>query len=327
MGKQAWRSIGPAEPREVAWPAPGLVLYWSGPESPNSGGSTITNMEHLMHARLEFAKRLALEAGRLTLGGHGRCQQMPKGGADGYDIATEFDLRTEELVRNRIADEYGEPLLGEEGGLMGDRDAALRHLWIVDPIDGTFNYQRGLPEYGVSIAYCRDCVPACGAIYLPVMDQLFYAAAGMGGYLVERGSTDPVRLAASREREVERLVISVAGVETFERMASWGRAGMPWRSLRMWLCAASSMAYVAAGRADAFVDRVHLWDCAAADILLREAGAPAVCDYGGVPVFPVYVQRHLELEHEGTFPCVAVSSREIWPVLMPGWRMEAGGLR
>lgn len=263
-------------------------------------------------ARLELTKRLAVDAGRLTLRGHGKCHQMPKEGSDGYDIATEFDLRTEELVKGRLRTEYGEPILGEEEGLVGSALAAERGLWIVDPIDGTFNYQRGLPDYGVSIAYCENGVPVCGAIYLPVLGELFYAAQDLGAFLVERDSAEAVPLAASREHELDRLVISLAGSEAFGLVGSWGEAGIPWRSVRMLLCAVASMAYVASGRADAFIDRVNLWDCAAADILLREAGAPPVFDDRGVPVFPEYVHRRLREGYAEKFPCIAVSNRRLW---------------
>ena len=60
----------------------------------------------MIQERLEFTKRLALEAGKLTLQGHGKCGQMPKDMPDGYDIATVFDFRTEELVKQRISDRH-----------------------------------------------------------------------------------------------------------------------------------------------------------------------------------------------------------------------------
>lgn len=137
-----------------------------------------------MHqARIDFIKNLAIEAGKLTLEGYGKSDQIPKNVQDGYDIATEYDLRAEELVKRRILDEFGEPVLGEEAGLIGDRELAKQRLWIVDPIDGTFNYQRGVPLYGVTIAYCEGGIPTSGAIYLPVLEQLFYAGKGRGAVL------------------------------------------------------------------------------------------------------------------------------------------------
>jgi myo-inositol-1(or 4)-monophosphatase len=262
--------------------------------------------------RLEFTKNLALAAGELTLEGYGRCGQMPKEGKDGYDIATEYDFRTEALVRERLAAEFGEPVLGEEDGLLGDRGAAQNGLWIVDPIDGTFNYQRGLPLYGVSIAYCRDGLPVCGAIYLPVLRQLFYATRGTGAYVVEGEGTAPRPIRVSQEREPRRLIVSLAGENVCGLATACAREGIPWRSLRFYLTAVVSLAYVASGQLDVFGDiALNLWDCAAGDILLREAGGPPTCDAAGTPIFPTYVRRRLELGDTAKFGFVATSNPEL----------------
>jgi myo-inositol-1(or 4)-monophosphatase len=278
----------------------------------------------MIQERLEFAKRLACEAGRLTLQGFGRVGQMPKEGSDGYDIATEYDFRTEELVRSRILKEFGEPVLGEEDGLIGNPQAARSALWIVDPIDGTFNYQRGLPMYGVSIAFCERGVPVCGAIFFPALDQLFFAAQGSGAFLAEHGSS-PAPIHVGREREPARLVLSLAGTDTYRLTAACAGAGIPWRSLRFLMCAVFGLAYLAAGRIDAFIDnQLNLWDCAAGDILLKEAGSPGMVDYQGSPIFPEYVHRRVTLGDASKFPCVAASGRELYADLLAAVIAAAG---
>jgi myo-inositol-1(or 4)-monophosphatase len=282
----------------------------------------------MMQERLEFTKRLALEAGRLTLEGHGKCGQMSKDAHDGgYDIATIFDLSTEELVKKRILKEFGEPVLGEEEGLIGDPELAERSLWIVDPIDGTFNYQRGLPLYAVSIAFCQEGVPVCAAIFLPVLDQLFFAAKGTGAFLLDKGAPAPVPIRVSQERDLPKLVISLAGSDIYRLMAACADQNIPWRSLRLSLCAVASLAFVASGRADVFSDTaLSLWDLAAGDIILREAGGPAIVDYGGTPIFPEYVRRLLRQGETAKFPCIAASSPNLiaHPV---GELISAAGLR
>ncbi len=261
--------------------------------------------------RMEFINALALEAGRLTLQGYGNCSQVPKDVPDGYDIATEYDLRTEDLIRKRILDEYGEPVLGEEDGLIGHRETAKRSLWIVDPIDGTFNYQRGLPLYGVTVAFCEDGIPVCGAIFLPVLNQLFFAVKGAGAFLSEGDGLSARPIGVSQERELARLVISLAGNDLYRLLAACADEGIPWRSLRLSMCAVASLAEVASGRIDLFGDTsLSLWDCAAGDILLREAGAPPCMDFRGVPIFPEYVKRRIELDDTAKFSCLAVSSPE-----------------
>jgi myo-inositol-1(or 4)-monophosphatase len=276
-------------------------------------GLLITPREATLYKqRLEFIKNLSLKAGQLTLEGFGRCDQISKDGHDGYDIATEYDLRTEDLVKSQLLKEFGEPVLGEEDGLIGDHQRAKSSLWIVDPIDGTFNYQRGLPLYGVSIAYCEESMPVCGAVYLPALDQLFFAAEGSGAFLSSPGIANPIPIHVGRERELARLIISLAGRDTYQFIAACAAEGVPWRSIRFLLCAVASIVYIASGRMDVFADTaLGLWDCAAGDIILQEAGGPATVDYQGVPVFPEYVNRRLDLDDTRKFSLVAASSPEL----------------
>jgi fructose-1,6-bisphosphatase/inositol monophosphatase family enzyme len=262
--------------------------------------------------RIDFIKNLAIEAGKLTLEGYGKSGQIPKNVQDGYDITTEYDLRAEELVKRRILDEFGEPVLGEEDGLIGDRELAKQRLWIVDPIDGTFNYQRGVPLYGVSIAYCEEGVPVGGAIYLPVLEQLFYAGHGRGAFLVEGDLHSPMPIQVSPKQELPRLVISMAGRDVYQLLAGCDKEGIPRRTLRLLMSAVLSLAYIAYGRMDAYLHTaLNLWDCAAGDVLLREAGGPPACDFRGVPIFPEYVNRLVEGNEQNSFTFVAVSSRDL----------------
>jgi myo-inositol-1(or 4)-monophosphatase len=267
----------------------------------------------MIEERLDFIKNLALEAGELTLEGYGKCGQMPKDVQDGYDIATEYDIRTEELVKKRIRDRFGEPVLGEEDGLSGDRQVARHKLWIVDPIDGTFNYQRGIPLYGVSIAYCEEGIPVSGAIFMPVQGQLFYASKGQGAFLVEGHQAAPIPIRVSQERELPRLVISMAGREVYKLIAGCAAEDIPRRTLRLLMSAVLSLAYIAAGRMEAYLHTaLNLWDCAAGEILIREAGGPPAFDYQGVPIFPEYVNRLIDRDERHGFTYVATSSMDLY---------------
>jgi myo-inositol-1(or 4)-monophosphatase len=260
--------------------------------------------------RLDFASDLAREAGQMTLEGFGETGQIAKDGLDEYDIFTEYDLRTEDLLRGRILREFGEPVLGEENGLSGDRETAQRRLWIVDPIDGTFNYQRGLPHFGVTIAYCEDGIPVCGAVFMPALGQLFSAAKGLGAWLAEHGASTPapIRVADSAQ-EGSKLVLAVGGQAGYRLIAALSEQGIPRRSFRYLMCAVACLSYVASGRIDAYLHSgLCLWDCAAGDIMLQEAGGPALIDNRGVAVFPKYVNRFLALDDTRRFPMVAASS-------------------
>jgi myo-inositol-1(or 4)-monophosphatase len=267
----------------------------------------------MFQERMDFIKRLALEAGELTLEGYGKSTQMPKDLQDGYDIATEYDIRTEELVKKRIQDEFGEPVLGEEDGLLGDLEAARGSLWIVDPIDGTFNYQRGLPHYGVSIAYCEHGIPVCGAVYMPALRQFFYASQGGGAFLAAGDTAYPIPIHVSPERELVRLIIGFSGKDAYELMAACAVEEIPRRCLRYSMCAVQDLTYIAAGRMDAYLHTsLNLWDCAAADIILREAGGPPLFDYEGIAIFPNQVNRRFEQDKAGAFTFIAVSSFDLF---------------
>src|SRR3989338_8710285 len=87
------------------------------------------------------------------------------------DLVTEADLECDRLIRGRIqADFPDHDLLTEEGGAL---EKGSEYRWYVDPIDGTVNYSRGLPLWGVSVALARGGDPVCGAVFLPVLDELY----------------------------------------------------------------------------------------------------------------------------------------------------------
>ena len=247
-----------------------------------------------MTERLEFMKRLAWEAGQLSLEGHGRTEAIEKESPDGYDIVTEYDRRVEELVRERIAREFDEPVLGEEFGF--DGDAIGERVWLIDPIDGTFNYRFGIPLYGVILSYCESRVPVAGAICLPALRELFAAAAGAGAWLHNSPDDTGREMRIRKEDDSRRMVFTVEGHCTPQVVAAYFAAGLPRRSLRSLMCAAVPLPYIGCGRMDAFLQTsLHVWDCAAGDLILRESGGPACVDEQGDPIFPKYLECDREV--------------------------------
>jgi myo-inositol-1(or 4)-monophosphatase len=160
-------------------------------------------------------------------------------------------------------------ILSEEAG-----DAVLGSTewnWIVDPLDGTVNFSRGLPHYcsSVGVRYGDEFV--VGVIYDAVRDELFSAVAGAGAWL----NGMPIRVSQTGHL---RDAILTAGVLKNEAMIPAGAAWlqevlMTARKVRMTGSAALDLAYVACGRFDAYIDAgVQLWDLAAGVVILREAG-------------------------------------------------------
>ncbi|HEX5975528.1 MAG TPA: inositol monophosphatase family protein, partial [Rubrobacteraceae bacterium] len=127
---------------------------------------------------LDFAAQTAYEAGRLTLGYFRTSVMRPELKPDDTPV-TIADREAERLIRARIGARYpGHAVVGEEYGVEGDSS----HRWIVDPIDGTKAFVRGVPLYGVLIGL--EIVGTCevGAVYFPALDEMVCAATGEGCY-------------------------------------------------------------------------------------------------------------------------------------------------
>src|SRR5215213_10376221 len=130
---------------------------------------------------LEFGVQTAYEAGRLTLGYFGTRVARPEFKADDTPV-TVADREAERLIRERIAARYPKhAVLGEEYGEA--EGSGTDYRWVVDPIDGTKSYVRGVPLYGVLIGLEIEGVCEVGAAYFPAIDEMVYAATGEGCYL------------------------------------------------------------------------------------------------------------------------------------------------
>jgi myo-inositol-1(or 4)-monophosphatase len=182
------------------------------------------------------------------------------------DHLTEVDGEAERLIIERLGEAFpGDTFIGEESG----REAS-DSLWVIDPIDGTACFARGIPHFCVSIAYLRDRNPTIGVIYDPIFDEMFAATAGAGATL----NGEPVRVSGSddiRSATVEIGWNMRSGIPGFvalvDRVMARG-AGM----IRSG-SGALAMAYVAAGRLDAYLEQhINAWDVLAGLLLVREAG-------------------------------------------------------
>jgi myo-inositol-1(or 4)-monophosphatase len=186
------------------------------------------------------------------------------------DWVTRFDREVEEHLRQALRQALPQGrFVGEEGGgeLTGEP------TWLVDPIDGTANFARGYPQYAVSIALCVGREPVLGVIADPSRDEVFTAAAGLGAWLNGR------RIACAQARSPGQCLVATVfpkpGAPFMDDyLAEFGRVLKTFGQVRRSGAMALELAYVAAGRADAFWERgMGAWDAAAGAVLLREAGA------------------------------------------------------
>jgi myo-inositol-1(or 4)-monophosphatase len=220
-------------------------------------------MTDSLSARHDFAIELAREAGALAsdmreaLGALEAKKPM--------DYATEADHAVEALIRKRIGDRFGDPVIGEEDG-----GAPADLVWVVDPIDGTVNYIHGAPRWCVSIALVAAGEIEIGVINAPDERRLFSARRGHGALLngapmhvsnLRHGASPVVELGWSPRRPIERYGALIQrligdGIE-FRRLGS----------------GALGVADTAAGLNDGYVElHINAWDVLAGMVLVREAG-------------------------------------------------------
>jgi myo-inositol-1(or 4)-monophosphatase len=224
------------------------------------------------NARLDFCRRLATDAGRLAHSTFGRAALLPAKGR--HDEVTAMDREVERVVRERIGQAFPhDAVLGEEDGASADV-ASAEFLWIIDPIDGTANYARGIAHYCVSIGVLHDKVPAIGVLHDPSHDRLYWAARAAGAWLDENGATR--RLAVSPIATLSGATVECGWslrrpqadyIALFDRMLSAGCA------VRRAGSGALGLADVAAGRTEGYAElHINSWDCAAGLLLVAEAG-------------------------------------------------------
>jgi myo-inositol-1(or 4)-monophosphatase len=220
----------------------------------------------VVQSYLDFAAQTAYEAGRLTLG-YFRSGVRHDLKPDDTPV-TVADREAEQLIRTKIGAKYPDhTIVGEEYGV--EEGVEDSHRWIVDPIDGTKSFIRGVPLYGVLIGLEIEGVCEVGAAYFPALDEMVYAATGGGCYWNGR------RARVARTDQLERSIVSFTDAASFEK---FGRAGA-WRRIqkatyyRVGWSDAYGHALVATGRLELMLDPIlNPWDCAPFPPILGEAG-------------------------------------------------------
>lgn len=196
------------------------------------------------------------------------------------DWVTRFDREVEDGLKVTLQQSLPHSgFVGEEGG----GELTEQPTWLVDPIDGTANFTRGYPQCAVSIALCVDMQPVLGVIVDPSRHEIFTAATGLGAYL------NGERLACAAARTARECMVSTVFPKPDapfmdDYLREFGDVLKTFGQVRRSGSMALELAYVAAGRADAFWERgMGAWDAAAGWVLLREAGA-TMLSLDGLPL-------------------------------------------
>jgi myo-inositol-1(or 4)-monophosphatase len=182
------------------------------------------------------------------------------------DFLTATDAEVEELIRTRLSGLFPQDsFFGEEGGGSFERD-----VWVVDPIDGTANFARGIPHFAISIAFVRDGRVEIGVVYDVMHSELYTAQRGRGATL----NGEPIRvsgLADMKQATVEAGWSSRLPPEPYIAIVDKLKAGGA--NVRRAGSGTLGIAYVADGRTDAYCElHINSWDVLAGLLLVEEAG-------------------------------------------------------
>ena len=222
-----------------------------------------------MNADLELAERAARAAGEVLLSYYGRPPEGVESKSSATDLVSDADREAERTIRELLeAERPQDGLVAEEGSRA---EAASGRRWVVDPLDGTINFLYGFPAWAVSVALEDVDGALVGVVHSPIHGETFRAVRGEGALLGDR------TLRVRPERPLEQALVATGFSYEPDRRAVQAEAIAKLlpraRDIRRAGAAALDLAWVAAGRVDAFFERgLHHWDWAAGRLLVEEAG-------------------------------------------------------
>jgi myo-inositol-1(or 4)-monophosphatase len=193
------------------------------------------------------------------------------------DLVTEADFASQQAIQEFVLSTFPDhSFLGEESDAAANSNGGGQvtgdFCWIVDPLDGTLNYIRGMPSYAVSVALERRGEVLAGVVFDPMLDECFAAARGHGACL----NGKPIR--ASQCRSLSEALVAISFSADVPRdsieVRRFVEALHAAQSVRRTGSAALNLCYVGSGRLDAyFASSIKSWDVAAGILIAREAGA------------------------------------------------------
>lgn len=219
----------------------------------------------MIDAARKAARGLARDFGEVT-----ELQVSKKGAAD---FVTNADLKAEQTLFEILTKARpGYSFLGEERGMIEGTDKT--HTWIVDPLDGTTNFMHAIPHFAVNIALQREGEGVvAGVTYNPITNEMFWVEKGKGAFL---GAEKRLRVAARRNLDESVLATGVpfAGKPGHGQfLKELHQVSQKVAGVRRFGSAALDLAWVAAGRFDAYWERnLNPWDIAAGVLMIQESG-------------------------------------------------------
>lgn len=187
----------------------------------------------------------------------------------GREVKIDADKHAEALILDAIGKASSYPIISEEAGWVRAQERGDRFVWAIDPLDGSVNYLRGYPHCAVSIALLDHGEPVLGVVDCFLLGERFTGLVGEGAWL----NGAPIRVSEIADPASGILQTGVPSRASPESMKLFEARLSTWRKVRMIGSAASALAYVAAGRAEAYRESGSMiWDVAAGCALVKAAG-------------------------------------------------------
>ena len=221
--------------------------------------------------QINLITRACMKASRSLIRDFGEIENLQVSSKGPGDFVTSADKRTEKILIEELQKahpDYG--IITEETGIINKTNTKNR--WIIDPIDGTFNFMNGIPQFAISVGYEEENEIKCGVIFNPIMNELFCAEKGNGAYL------NNSRIRVSKKNKIKDALIVTGGPKGASEIkdkifSEYINVSKNVANVRKFGSAALDVAYVACGRFDGYWQReLNYWDIAAGIIILKEAG-------------------------------------------------------
>ena len=207
-------------------------------------------------ANLNIMIKAAEKASKSIIRDFGEIEKLQVSKKGPNDFVTKTDKHVEKILIEELSKtKKNYSFITEESGNIKNKDK--ENIWIIDPIDGTTNFLHGIPHFAICIAHQSKNEIVSGLIFDPIKDEMFFAEKDKGAFLNNQ------RLRVSKKNSLDNCLFSS------------NHEGVKFSNLNMRCtgCAALDLAYVAAGRLDGFFyNKINLWDVAAGEILVKEAG-------------------------------------------------------
>ena len=215
---------------------------------------------------LQIAKSAALLAGEFLQESKGSNLKVLQ--SEGRDLKLQLDIDTENIIKANISAQSNNPILGEETGPSDQLDECF---WVIDPLDGTSNFLRGIPISCVSIALMHELEPVLGVIYDFNHQELYFGHKESKAYKNDQ----EIQVSSLSLKNESTLVTGIPAKtdysdDEFNQLISTFQS---WKKIRMIGSAAMAAVYVAAGKAERYQEKgIFLWDIAAGASIVSSAG-------------------------------------------------------